>query len=578
MPAANPASIDVNAIPRRVPKLAVRSRGSQDDERTTTSTNDAICPPSSTRSSERSVALSLARTISERSQGSIERSNSASHGSTKLKIRDSNEKAKKKKGSGVLGFLSLKEPSASALDEFAKAQKKASAGKGSRPGSLALPGVSSQKLPDTVPPTNAKWDGLPDSAKRVSMQSKHSHRLSSLSGSTEQTSRTRWSSFSDSNGDQSPARRYGSVSSKPPRPDTAPTPSSKRSSVQSHVSTSCRRLPNPPVPTAVHPAFRNTAVTPWDEPPPKQAEQSPERSPETFLHPPSPLLNPDDPSALLPTPELELPEILVLGGHVTSPEPSPRTPPTEYQRYLGSRANESRNAQVAYHEQYGTFWHSDTDNDSDVAMPCSAQEVGAKVGRSAVRTGYMPSKQGLSVEPVIDEDEEEDDVLQPTLRDENGRTSPFIFESSSINQRQLSPASHAMTPRTLTQALTPTASTLATPAVSQQSQPRTTARTSRAASPASSLRSGNYHMSSSPARTNSDTPSVVPSVMSAQWKLSPKERLGLGGKISRRTQPDVLPWEDEALPTAPKRLSGAQAALDGSVKLKRLSMRLGRKL
>ncbi|KAK5681167.1 hypothetical protein LTS10_006929 [Elasticomyces elasticus] len=66
--------------------------------------------------------------------------------------------------------------------------------------------------------------------------------------------------------------------------------------------------------------------------------------------------------------------------------------------------------------------------------------------------------------------------------------------------------------------------------------------------------------------------------MSAQWKLSPKERLGLGGKISRRTQPDVLPWEDEALPNAPKRLSGAQAALDGSVKLKRLSMRLGRKL
>ncbi|KAK5678366.1 hypothetical protein LTR17_027666 [Elasticomyces elasticus] len=557
MPAAHPASIDVNAIPRRVPKLAVRSRASQDDKGATTSTNDAVRPPSSTRSSERSVALSLARTISERSQGSIDRSESASHGSTELKIQGSNEKAKKKKGSGVLGFLSLKEPSASALEEFAKAQKKASAGKGNRPGSVALPGVSSQKLPDTVPATNAKWDGLPDSAKR--------------------TSRTRWSSFSDGNGDQSPARRYGSVSSKPPRPDTAPTPSSKRSSVQSHVSTGCRKLPNPPVPTAVHPAFRNTAVTPWDEPP-EQSEQPPERSPETFLRPPSPPLNPDDPSALLPTPELELPEILVLGGHVTSPEPSPRTPPTEYQRYLGSRANESRNAQVAYHEQYGTFWHSDTDNDSDVAKSCSAQEVGAKAGRSAVRTGYMPSKQGLSVEPVIDEDEEEDDVLQPTLRDENGRTSPFIFESSSMNRRQLSPGSHAMTPRTLVQTLAPTASTLATPAVSQQSQSRSPARTSRAASPASSLRSGNYHMSSSPARTNSDTPSVVPGVMSAQWKLSPKERLGLGGKISRRTQPDVLPWEDEALPTAPKRLSGAQAALDGSVKLKRLSMRLGRKL
>ncbi|KAK5681166.1 hypothetical protein LTS10_006928 [Elasticomyces elasticus] len=477
MPAANPASIDVNAIPRRVPKLAVRSRASQDDDTATTSTNDALRPPSSTRSSERSVALSLARTISERSQGSIDRSKSASHGSTELKIQGNNEKAKKKKGSGVLGFLSLKEPSASALEEFAKAQKKASAGKGSRPGSVALPGVSSQKLPDTVPATNAKWDGLPDSAKRVSMQSKHSHRLSSLSGSTGQTSRTRWSSFSDGNGDQSPARRYGSVSSKPPRPDTAPTPSSKCSSVQSHVSTGCRRLPNPPVPTAVHPAFRNTAVTPWDEPP-EQFEQPPERSPETFLHPPSPPLNPDDTSALLPTPELELPEILVLGGHVTSPDPSPRTPPTEYQRYLGSRANESRNAQVAYHEQYGTFWHSDTDNDSDVAKSCSAQEAGAKAGRSAVRTGYMPSKQGLSVEPVIDEDEEEDDVLQSTLRDENGRTSPFIFESSSMNRRQLSPASHAMTPRTLTQTLAPTASTLATPAVSQQSQSRSPARTS----------------------------------------------------------------------------------------------------
>ncbi|TKA71441.1 hypothetical protein B0A55_07164 [Friedmanniomyces simplex] len=431
MPTANPASIDVSALTKRIPELGVRDRANQDDTAgLAEQRHNAVRPPLSSHSSERTLSPSLARTISDQSQCSYDRPGQRDS----PKIQGNNEKLKKK-GAGVLGFLTLKEPSTSAWEDFAKAQKKASAEKGSRrPSTAGLSGVSSRQLPDFVPATNAKWDGLPDSAKRVSMQSRNSSQpMSSFSGSTRQTSRSVWSSFSEGSGERSPARR--------------------------------KVAPQLPVLTAVHPALRNNAVTPWDEPPEQETrlvkEEEPQRSPETFLHPPSPNPVASEPSHWLPTPELELPEILVSGGHVTSPEPSPRTPPTEFQNDpTDSLADQYRcirlGDQPAQNEDHGgTFWHSDTDNESEAS------------------------------------------------------------------------------------------------------------KTSR------------YHAMSTPVKPSSLRE------MSAQWKMSPKERLGLGGKMTRRSRADQLPWESEGVPANPpavKRLSGAQAALDGSIKLKRLSMRLGRKL
>ncbi|KAF1837472.1 hypothetical protein BDW02DRAFT_595466 [Decorospora gaudefroyi] len=85
---------------------------------------------------------------------------------------DSKSSKKKKKGSSVLGFLSLKEPSQVALEQFAEQQRKQNANsKGaSTPQSKASSNSNyvGQKLPPNVPKVNSKWDGVPSSVKQQS--------------------------------------------------------------------------------------------------------------------------------------------------------------------------------------------------------------------------------------------------------------------------------------------------------------------------------------------------------------------------------------------------------------------------
>ncbi|KAI9709257.1 MAG: hypothetical protein M1820_003377 [Bogoriella megaspora] len=69
-----------------------------------------------------------------------------------------------KKKSGMMNFLSLKEPSTLALEEFAEQQRKANIAKGNK-SMTTLPGVSSQKLPPSVPKVNSKWDGMPETSR-----------------------------------------------------------------------------------------------------------------------------------------------------------------------------------------------------------------------------------------------------------------------------------------------------------------------------------------------------------------------------------------------------------------------------
>ncbi|KAK1022866.1 hypothetical protein LTS16_025360 [Friedmanniomyces endolithicus] len=563
-----------------------------------------VRPLLSSHSSERTLAPSLARTVSDQSQSRYTYARPGQRDPPRS--QGGNEKLKKKKGSGVLGFLTLKEPSGSAWEDYAKAQKKASAVKDGRRSNAGLAGVSLRQLPDFVPATNAKWDGLPDSAKRVSMQSgSRSQRMSSVSGSTSQTSRSVWSSISERSGERSPARRYGSVSSKPSRPESAPVPLSKRESMQSHASSRAAIgiAPQLPVLRNVHPALRNNAVTPWAEPRQHDLnlawEKQPRQSPETFLHPPSPNSGVSELPCSTPTLELELPKALVLDGHATSPEPSPRTPPADFEEDPNDDLAEQYHyirlgdqlAQSADHG--GNFWHSDTDNELEAAKTLRYHALSTPVKPSSLRSEHSASEQDLPIQPTIDEVEEEgDDVFLPTLRDGNGHTSPFIFEQLSVHERPFFPnprASPASRPaRTMSPPSRPrpvTAGSATTveaplPSLNDVAEPEVSTRLSTAASLASTA-TGHRRTSLSPIRSNSDAVSVAPSEMSAQWKMSPKERLGLGGKMTRRSRADQMPWDNDGVPGSPpvvKRLSGAQAALDGSIKLKRLSMRLGRKL
>ena len=68
-----------------------------------------------------------------------------------------------KKRSGFLsGLFGAKEPSAQALADYQKQLMKQGNG---RVTAVGLPGVSSAKLPPTVPKTNSKWDGVPQTVK-----------------------------------------------------------------------------------------------------------------------------------------------------------------------------------------------------------------------------------------------------------------------------------------------------------------------------------------------------------------------------------------------------------------------------
>lgn len=621
MPAVNLTSTDVNAATIRVPKLAVRHRTSEDDlvgEKTAPwESADHARPPLSSHSSERTISPTFVRRQSDQSHGSqdsLERLRQRGSTNRLARAPTNDQKPKKKKGSGMLGFLTLKEPSTSAWQEYAEAQKKAAAQKGSKSK------TSSQKLPDFVPPTNSKWNGLPDGSKRSSTQSRNgSERLSTASTSTKQTSRSglsHSSSKSDESGERSAAKRYGSLSSRPPQPQSIAPPPSTRGSIQSTPSaaeTGTKPSHGSSLP-GVHPALRNNNVTPWDEPSEHEEDASrgrlsrekavgswegstleppveqpePERSPQTFLHPPSPPPILPDPSSLLP---LELPELPRLDDYdvtaITSPEQSPQTPPEDEQYHYLALGD-----QYTSGEEGGTFWHSDTDTEAEifrVARPATAKlPPNFSRPRLARPASPLPHHRGLPSEPIMEEEDEDSDYLQPTLRDDKGRTSPFIFEqitpsAQSISdplalpERTCSASSQltdvtATTRTTITQALpSPTFST-STAEAADETRPSTAASTV-------STTTAHRPRSLSPTRSNSDAASVAPSEMSVQWTMSPKERLGLGGRVVRRENADVLPWEERGRPLsegAAKRQSMASIGISES-KLKRLSMRLGRK-
>lgn len=97
-------------------------------------------------------------------------------------------KASKKRGSSLFGFLSVKEPSQQAFLDYQESIRKQTAVRSGRITAVGLPGVSSAKLPPTVPKVNSKWDGVPQTMKEKEKERKDasrsplmSHRHSSTS-------------------------------------------------------------------------------------------------------------------------------------------------------------------------------------------------------------------------------------------------------------------------------------------------------------------------------------------------------------------------------------------------------------
>lgn len=80
--------------------------------------------------------------------------------SSSMDLRTSNKPPKKK--AGFLSSLFAKEPSAQAFADYQKLLLKQGQG---RPNTVGLSGVSSAKLPPTVPKVNSRWDGVPETVK-----------------------------------------------------------------------------------------------------------------------------------------------------------------------------------------------------------------------------------------------------------------------------------------------------------------------------------------------------------------------------------------------------------------------------
>ncbi|KAI9719531.1 MAG: hypothetical protein M1828_006160 [Chrysothrix sp. TS-e1954] len=134
------------------------------------------------------------------------------------------KKAKNK--SGLLGFLTLKEPSQAAFEEFGALQRRQDASKNSKPANASR--TPQKKLPDCVPKVNSSWDGMPDVARERRREMKS-------------TSGEPWHRNLDSksSGDITPKRSISTPkSSKSPSARVTPYDGSRRPSFEQY-----RRLP-----------------------------------------------------------------------------------------------------------------------------------------------------------------------------------------------------------------------------------------------------------------------------------------------------------------------------------------------
>jgi len=533
------------------------------------------------------------------------------------------KRPKDKKKSGVLGFLTLKEPSASAWEEFAEQQRKGAAQKGGKTFTVDVSGVSSQRLPEFVPKTNSAWDGLPDNAADTRNRSKRS---SVASRARRHSGRSVASTSSRSSGEFS---RDGSLSNRAPRTRTATTMSqTERRSGMSNTSSRGPRgptcqTPTPTASTIASTATRDYAVTPWDEPEkpqrPRRVEEEakhPETSPKTFLLPPSPPLLPPSLTLLLPSSELDLPAMTRLEDHDTasvahtSPDASPQTPSVDERPHVFPNIEEQHGPDSVPSSLDGPAFPYCSGND--------AENLHAKTSALTIRNTHLnfsrprlvhkaPSSHEKRLPPTIEEADEEEKPLA-TLRDETGRTSPFLFDfneaalagdrTGSPHSRASSQASSSTVPArtsSTSSRLTAVTASSATTAAPSVHSPAASTLTFDSAPP-SNTTARDRQSSTSSERSNSDAGSIAPSVMSVQWTMSSKERLGLGGRVVRREKVDVLPWEEDgnahrasSWSTTPvvasgaagsKRYSMANSAASSGLeagKLKRLSMRLGRR-
>ena len=566
----------------RVPKLAVRNRtGTQSSN----GSNNASQTGSS-QSSTRTASPRRDRGTSDASQrskpSSMEtgtRKSGSSHGK---QPQQQQQQAKDKKKGGVLGFLTLKEPSTNALEQFAAEQKKAAAVKTGRATAVGLTSVSQQKLPEHVPKVNSKWDGLPEDArKKLEHQRKRSNETGSLF--TTNTRQSRRSDNSSSSSSNSTRRPIGSMSSRPSSMDSAVRAGHKFTVIAPHLAYDTTTA------IAVHPDL-------LDEPSPMESGSQNQY----FSHVPSPMsppsLSPESnggayfhgarsvrrasgavPAELAGRAIAELPgdgpaelpgdEPPQMAGdepaYITTPSTSPLTPPTED---IPEHIPRVMRPGMRMDHQGNVWYNSDSDSEANDGRHSDSEAFSTNLPTPFHKRRPL---EYIAESPIEYPDTPEDWPLPASA------TRP-VYTSDTNDASQSTAKSSATIPPAATLPPTGPLPPLPTSAASARPLP----------SPISKYSTQNF---STPQPNYA--PSIAPSVASSaastiDWPLPPSARLAMGGE-NTGAQPrkaDVAPWErfdgrTTGLGAATERSSNVvrPAPTEAAPKVKRFSGLLGRR-
>ncbi|ORY14982.1 hypothetical protein BCR34DRAFT_598689, partial [Clohesyomyces aquaticus] len=412
---------------------------------------------------------------------------------------------KKKKSNAVFGFLTLKEPSQSALEQFAEQQRKQAAEKGAKPTPAGLTGISPQKLPPTVPKVNSKWDGVPETVK--ARDSVIPNKRNSTLTQASRFSRTNAPSVlsTSSGGSQGPPNSYAS------------SVTSLRYSGP-FDGTNPRRDPGPSI-VAVEGGGRHA------------------RTPSTTSLPDITYFFPDNPnpSGVMPGSSK--------GLAVRAPTLDPLAVKPNTDSIRSTSAVESPGASNLESLRSLSLFETPTSSANSITavsldtkgfLAGEAQEFKLPGEESPVdeEAELLDGQQDIVfADPMT---EQSTTLSGPVKQEPSQKTAspkPATFNFSRPLSVQMPTTTVPENPRLSSLTIRPNGSEL--PILYEiSSSEDTIASASKNDEP--------FKDSDTVSIAPSVTPSVTPSVMSASWYQSPRERLGLGGRIRKN---DVLPWE-----------------------------------
>ena len=548
--------VDGAGIIRRIPKLAVRNRTSDESngaEQAIATNSDAgsendRSAPVSSNSSQRVRTPLSARSLSDQSvydrQQSSQQRPSVESSKT---AKNAGKTAVKKKRGGLVNFLALKEPSTSAWADFVEAEKekaKQKSASGSR--SAARPvATTSQKLPDFVPKVNSKWDGLPESLRRKSDDSKSARRANRNSLTSTGTRDTTWTSHSTISGDSKMTKRtFATLSGKPIR-DSVQSPIRDTFSARTSSSQGSRKQP-----PALALEYDPELVT-------EHVENTDENRPQTFLRdssPPPQLQELPESTVPISPPELEGDDVQHFQELSASPPTSPRTPPAD------TRAASPALVGVHYPELDSIAKEAELygDTKTDAVVRANSSRRPVNFSRSQLKKRSPPTPLNLHTAPRLEETalpspapRLDGVVLSSTLK-EPFLTDTFASHSQAtghIPQRVASTLvkntdrqyasveeEEEEAPVSPISPVSPMENTFQPSAI-----PEVSMRPPTAGSIAATLQGPDDATMQNQSEV-SLVHSVAPSELSERWRMSPKERLGLGSKLRKS---EGLPWEDE---------------------------------